>query len=157
MTVAAAVLELVADALPDATVYVNDIDTPFDSDDLVVFDSIVPPIPPDRYVVVRVGTGDHSAPAVASISDSGVFRPYVTSVGRDGLEARWLADRVQKGILDARPEADGWACGPIKHNVQSPPATDEAVQDRAVVYVVDQYAFLASRLPGNLPEPEPQP
>jgi hypothetical protein len=96
--------------------------------------------------VVRCDTGNPSALAVCSDSDSSVFRPYVTSVGRDGIEARWLAELVQEGILDARPVAAGWSCGQIKHNVQSPPATDEQVLDRPVVYLVDQYVLLASRI-----------
>lgn len=145
MTVAAALLGLVVDSLPGALLYKNDDDTPFEVGDLVVFDSIVPPAPPHRYVVVRVDTGNLSALAVDSQSNSAVFRPYVTSVGRDGVEARWLAETVQKGITDARPVADGWSCGQIKHNVQSPPATDEQVQERPVVYLVDQYALLATR------------
>lgn len=144
MSVPEAVVQAVTAALPGAALY--DPDTGFDMDDLIVFDGIVPPEPPHRYAVVYADIGTLNALAVCSISDSAMFRWQVTSVGRDALEARWIAAQIRDGIVDTRPDPDGWACGLVRHNFAATPARDEQVMERPVVYLVDQYQLLASRL-----------
>jgi hypothetical protein len=143
MSVPDAVVAAVAAALPDADVW--DGSTPFDDDDLLVFDGIVPPKPPRRYVVVYADPGTLAALAVCSESDAATFRWQVTSVGPDRQVASLLAVTIRDGIVDDRLTAVGWACGPVQHNYASLPAKDEQVQERPVVFQVDQYALLAAR------------
>lgn len=142
MTVPDAVVAAIADALPEAEVWDG---SALNDDDLLVFDGIVPPKPPRRYVVVYADPGTLSALAVCSESDSATFRWQVTSVAPDRQVATLLAVAVRDGIVDTRPAAAGWACGLVRHNYSSTPARDEQVLERPVVYQVDQYALLASR------------
>lgn len=151
MTVPDAVVAAVVEALPDAFLFVNHEDTPFDADDIVVFDGMVPPVPPDRYVVVYADTGTLAALAVCGQSDSATFRWQTTSVASDAPRARWLAGRVKAGIVDTRLDVDDWACGPVRHNFESMPARDELVMERPVSYIVDQFALLATRV--SVPQP----
>lgn len=145
MSVPEAVLAAVVASLPGAALY--DPQSPItDPDDVYVFDGLVPPEPPHRYAVVYADTGTLNALAVCSISDSATYRWQVTSVGRDALEARWIATRIKDGIVDQKLSATGWSCGQIEHNYGGFPARDEQVMDRPVVYLIDQYVLLASRI-----------
>lgn len=147
MTVPDAVVAAVVAALPTGT-YLWDPtdDDPVPIDDLVVFDGIVPPQPPRRYVVIYADPGTLAALGVCSESDSATYRWQVTSVAPDRPMASALATRVRDGIVDSRPSVTGWSCGQIKHNYASMPARDEQVTERPVVYQVDQYVLLAGRI-----------
>lgn len=149
MNVPDAVVAAVADALPDAEVW--DGKTPFDDDDLLVFDGIVPPKPPRRYVVVYADPGTVAALAVCGESGAATFRWQVTSVAPDRQLASMLAVAVRDGTVDMVLVPDGWSCGPVRHNYAGLPARDEQVLERPVVFQVDQYVLLASRVP--LPAP----
>lgn len=128
MTVADAVIEMVGAAVLD----------------VAVFDGAVPNTPPDRYVVVYADNGTLDALAACGESDSATYRWQITAVAADRQTSAWLADKV-RATVDARPTVDGWECGPVQHTYSMFPQRDETVQERPVVYAVDQYSLLATR------------
>jgi len=145
-TVPDAAIQMIVNALPGA--YLWDYSTSDNPPmaDLVVFDSIVPPIPPLRYVVIYPDTGSLTALAVCQQSDTAAFRWQVTSVAPDGAQTRWLATRARDGIVDRRPVADGWTLGTIRHDGGRFLGRDEQVQERAAVVAVDRFHVLAARI-----------
>lgn len=145
MSIPDAILDLVVAALPDAYLWEGASTDEIPTDDLVVFDSSVPPTPPLRYVVFYPDIGTLNALAVCKRSDTATFRWQVTSVAPDGLRARWLAGTVRDAIVDQRPTADGWAPGLIEHTFSPVQARNEQVRERRVVYGADQYQLLAAR------------
>lgn len=144
MTVPDAVIAGIVAALPGAELW--DGERELDPGDLVVFDGIVPPVPPRRYVVVYADPGTVAALAVCARSDSATFRWQTTSVAPDRAAAHWLSTAVRDGTVDTRPAAAGWSCGPVRHTFSQLPQRDEQVMERPAVYAVDQYALLASRV-----------
>jgi hypothetical protein len=112
--------------------------------DVAVFDGIVPNTPPDRYVVVYADNGTLAALAACGESDSAMYRWQVTAVAPDRQMSAWLADKV-RATVNTRPAVDGWECGPVEHTYSMFPQRDETVQERPVVYAVDQYSLLATR------------
>lgn len=147
MTVADAIVALVVDALPAGAYLWQRSDTAPAPDDLVVFDGIVPPAPPDRYVAVYCDDGTRNAGQVSHESTGATFRWQTTCVAPDRQMAAWLAGRVKDGLVDASPVVDGWSPGLIEHTFAQLPRPDEQVLERAVVFAVDQFRLLAERLP----------
>lgn len=144
MTVPDEILALAAGALPGG--YLWDQESAIAPDDLVLFDGRVGPTPPRRYAVAYMDPGTLKALAVCNQSDSATFRWQITSVGPDRQTAAWVAAKIRDGIVDARPVVAGWACGLICHNYAQLPQPDEAVAERPVVYQVDLYDLLATRV-----------
>ena len=138
-----AVLTRIVAALPGASLW--DGTSPVDPDDLVVFDAIVPPTPPTRYVVVYVDDGTLTALAACGESDSATVRWQVMSVAPDRQMASWISEKVRDNTVDTSPAADGWVCGRIGHVFSERPGRDETVPERPVIYKSDLYTLLASR------------
>lgn len=146
MSVPDAILAMVVAALPGSYLW-EQYSSPAPTADLVVFDGIVPPTPPDRYVVVYVDDGTRSdADSVCHQSTSVTFRWQTTCVGPDRAMASWLAGRIKDAIVDARPTVDGWDPGLIEHTFSQLPQRDEQVLERPTVFAVDQFRLLAERL-----------
>lgn len=145
MTVPDAIVALAVAALPGASLW-DDADGTPSIDALLVFDGAVPPTPPRRYVVVYPDIGNRSASAVCDQSDDVMFRWQATSVAPDRQMAAWLAKKMQDGFVDARPTVAGYGFGLIRHTYSQPPQRDEAILERPVVYQVDQYSLLATKL-----------
>jgi hypothetical protein len=146
VTVADAFVAAVLDSLPDDA-YVWDGSEPMQNDDLVVFDSRVPPEPPHRYVVVYPDNGTLNALAVCKVSDSATFRVQTFCVAPDRVRAAWLSQRVRDGVTDLRLSVDGWSCGQILHTYGQLPQRDEQPTERPNVHMIDQFQLLASRVP----------
>lgn len=146
MSMAAAILDIIVDALPGAYLW-QQYSSPAPAADLVVFDGIVPPTPPTRYVVVYLddGTRDH-AQSVCHQSTSVTHRWQTTCVAPDREMAAWLAGRIKDALIDARPVADGWSPGLVEHTFSQLPQPDERVLERPTVFAVDQFRLLAERL-----------
>lgn len=130
MTVPDTVLATIAAAIPGVTVY----------------DGLVGETPPVRYVVVYPDPGTLKALAVCGLSDAATFRWQVTSVAATRQQAAWLATEVRDATVDTRPAVAGWVCGQVCHNYAQLPQRDEAVAERPVVYQVDLYDLLATRI-----------
>jgi hypothetical protein len=113
---------------------------------VAVFDGRVGDTPADRYVVVYPDPGTVKALAVCGQSDSVTFRWQVTAVAPDRERAAWLAVAVRDATIDARPVVAGWVCGPVCHSYAQLPQHDEAVAELPVVYQVDLYDLLATRI-----------
>jgi hypothetical protein len=128
--------------IPDAVVAASQASVP----GVVVYDGLVPATPADRYAVVYVDNGTLRALAVCGESDTITVRWQITSVAPDRQRAAWIATRIRDTTVDTRPVAAGWGCGQITHVYSQPPQRDEAVQERPVVYAVDQYELLANRV-----------
>lgn len=151
MTVADTVVAAVVAAIPGAALWQQTEATP-PFDDLLVFDAIVPPQPPQRYVVVwpddgtrTTGPGRDQSP-VCDVSSSELYRWQVTAVAPDRQMAAWLARRVKDHLTDARIEVEGLSSGLIRHVFSQQPQPDEKVLERPVVFVIDQYRLLAERV-----------
>lgn len=152
MSVPDAVVALVVASLPGAALW-QQADAPPPTDDLLVFDGIVPPNPPNRYVVAYVddgtrtpGPGQTNAP-VCDESTADLYRWQITSVAPDRQMASWLATRVRNGLVDVRITVDGFVPGLIRHTFSQLPQRDEQVLERPVVFTVDQYRLHAERVP----------
>lgn len=145
MTVADTIVGLVVGALPGAYLW-EQTETSPPAGDLVVFDGIVPPTPPHRYVVVHADDGTRRAETVAHESTGATFRWQTTSVAPDRQAAAWLAGRVKDGLLDVSPTVDGWSTGLIEHTFAQLPQRDEQVLERPVLFAIDQFRLLAERL-----------
>lgn len=113
---------------------------------LCVFDGIVPPVPPSRYVVVYADDGTREAGAVCAESTGAAFRWQTTCVAPDRQMAAWLASTIRDALTDARPTSDDWLPGQIEHTFSQLPRRDEQVMDRPVVYAVDTYSLQAERV-----------
>jgi len=146
MIVSDAIVALVVAALPGATLWQRSDAAPAASD-LVVFDGIVPPTPPERYVTVYIDDGTRVAGQVGQESTGRVFRWQVTCVAPDRPTCAWLAGQVKDGLVDARPVVDGWSPGMVEHTFAQLPRPDEQVQDRPVVFAVDTFRLVAEQLP----------
>lgn len=144
MSPADVIADLVTAALPGADKYQPG--SAVDDDDLLVFDRIILPKPPQRYVRVNADNGTRAALAVCSRSDSVTLRWQVDCWAPDGPMASWMAVSILDNLLDTRPVIDGWACGQIVHTYSQSPGPEETVMERPVVRALDQYKLLASRL-----------
>jgi hypothetical protein len=113
---------------------------------VTVFDGRVGDTPADRWVVVYPDPGTVKALAVCGRSDSATFRWQVTSVAPTRQRAAWLAGKVRDATVDVRPVVAGWVCGPVCHNYAQLPQHDETVAQHPVVYQVDLYDLLATRI-----------
>lgn len=138
MSLADAVLERLTGALPD---------------DIGVFDSTVPGIPPARYVVLYCDTGRLTADCADGVSRELDFRLQVTSVAvlNDSVlqaapMARWIAELVRTSLTDWRPAVDGLVIGPLVHLNSRQPTPDETVADRHLVFAIDQFSTIADRI-----------
>lgn len=142
------ILAMVVAALPDAYLWSHVDSTVPSAEDLVVFDGIVPPQPPRRYVVVYLDDGTRdSAELVCGTSSSHTFRWQTTCVAPDRVMASWLSQKVKDAIVDQVPPAPGWSAGQIQHVFSQLPRPDEKVLERPVMFTVDQFSLLAERLP----------
>lgn len=153
MTIQDTILDLIVAALPDAYLWEHTADLAPPVDDLVVFDGIVPPQPPRRYVAVYLDDGTRTpGPSrderpVCDESTSEVGRWQTTSVAPDRLRTSWLARRVRDALVDVRVVAEGYSPGLVRHMFSQLPQRDEQVLERPVVFAVDQYQLLAERVP----------
>lgn len=153
MTIQDTILGLVVAALPDAYLWEHTADLAPPVDDLVVFDGIVPPQPPHRYVAVYVDDGTRTTGPgatqrpVCDESSSEVERWQTTAVAPDRQMASWLARKVRDALIDVRVVAEGYSPGLIRHTFSQLPQRDEQVLERPVVFAVDQYQLLAERVP----------
>lgn len=139
-----AVLAEVVLALPGS--YLWDGASAIDNADVVVFDAIVPPKPPKLYAVVYVDDGTLSALAVCNESDSANLRWQVTAVAPYREQASWVASKIRFGSVGKNPAANGWATGKICHELSEPPGRDETVPELPVIYKIDRYDLLATRV-----------
>lgn len=130
MTVPADVLTRARAAVPGVTVY----------------NAIVPTKPPERYAVMYADDGTLAALAACHQSDSARFRFQITSVAPDADMASWVAVAIRDYLVDSTPTAPGWLCGQICHQFSERPGRDETVQEFPVVYKIDLYDLLATRL-----------
>lgn len=152
MTIADTVIGLVVAALPGASLWEQS-NTPPAAGDLLVFDSVVPPAPPTRYVVVYPDPGTRSPgpgqgeAAVCDESTSEITRWQVTCVAPDRQMAGWLAQRIRDQMVDTRIAVDGYSPGLVRHTFAQLPQRDEQVLERPVIFAVDQYRLLAERVP----------
>lgn len=144
MSVPDAVVAMIVAAVPGATLY--DPQVGFGDGDLVIFDGLVPPKPPLRYVVVYPDNGTRRPVAVSAVSDAVTFRFTTHCVAPDRGMAAWLASRVADHIVDTRPVAAGWDCGQIGHSYSQPPVREEVVMERPVVNAIDTYSLTANRV-----------
>lgn len=145
MSVPDAVLAEVVAALPGAVLWEQGPAAPH-ADELLVFDAIVPPQPPRRYVAVYSDDG-HRTPgagrsnaAVSGQSTSDVYRWQVTCVAPDRHMTVWLSGRIRDHLVDRRLSVDGWDAGLIRHDGGQRARPDETVLERPVIYAVDLYA-----------------
>lgn len=147
MSIPDTILDMVVAALPGSYLWQSHNPQVPDFEDLVVFDGIVPPEPPRRYVVVYLDDGTRdAADMVAHVSSSFLHRWQTTCVAPDRQMASWLAGRVKDALVDARPVVDGWSPGLIEHTFSQLPKPDEQVLERPVMFAVDQFTLLAERL-----------
>lgn len=128
--------------VPDAVLALIELSVPGVS----VFDGIVPSEPPDRYAVFYPDNGTLAALAACGDSDDAMFRFQVTSVAPDRQMASWVARQVRDAIVDVKPVADGWICGPTGHTYSQMSQRDEAVQEVPVVFMADLYEVRAQRV-----------
>jgi hypothetical protein len=141
------ILVMIVAALPGAYLWDSHNASVPNQDDLVVFDGIVPPTPPRRYVAVYIDDGTRDdAESVAHQSTSVTHRWQTTCVAPDRQMAGWLAGRVKDALVDARPVAAGWSPGLIEHTFSQLPRPDELVLERPTVFAVDQFRLLAERI-----------
>jgi len=119
---------------------------------VTVYDGQVPEQPAARYVVLYCDTGTREALSACGANDSATFRFQTTSVGSTpdlanspAPIARSLSRAVQNALIDVPLTDDQWKTGPTQHTYAQLPLRDEAVMDRAAVYIVDQFSALATR------------
>ena len=143
-TIPAAILESVATLFPTPTV-------PPAQNDVQVHDGEIRGIPANRYLLMGIGNELRSASSV-----DGVHRDYsgtftVTSVAMNPDShlaatylARNLARRVRDHFVGRKLAVDGLELGPIVHTFSQIPQKDDDITDRVVMFVVDEYAVLAT-------------
>lgn len=144
MSVPDDVLDRIVASIPGGVLAPTDTDQVFATDQIPVFDAIIPKTPPARYVIVYIDNGTRHALAACGQSDSAYVRWQTTTVAPDGGQVRWLGEKVLE-IVDSTPTATGWVCGQIQHIYGQRPQRDETVAERPVVYLIDQYEVLATR------------
>jgi hypothetical protein len=140
------VMARIVSAVPGGVLATTDTDQVFPEPQIAVFDAIIPKNPPSRYLVVYMGSGTLDALAACGASNSATVRYQINAVAPDRAMAAWLAEKARDNTVDTKPTADGWSCGPVRHVYGLPPQRDETVAERPVVFLIDQYELLATRV-----------
>lgn len=116
-----------------------------------VYDSIIPGVPSERYVVAYIPAGWRTASSVDAASDHVYLEFQTTTVASDNNPAysaaycRWLATAVRDALTDLEITADGWGRARIKHEGSQSPRPDETTSDKKV-YATDQFSLETVRL-----------
>jgi hypothetical protein len=111
----------------------------------VTYDAHVPKNDEERYAVLYIAAGAFRAEDVAHTSDLVTFRWQVTSVGTSRAQAQWVADRSRDGLIDRRPQVEGWVLGPVEHVNTQQIRSDSDAPDRVLFYGADWYELAGSR------------
>lgn len=96
----AAVAARLASAAPALTVY--------DSSD-------VPASPTTPYLVLRADSGRRDRPGMVPTSSTLVVTLWLTAVGADRDEVRWVTEQALGALIDQRLTVTGRSCSPIEH------------------------------------------
>lgn len=119
--------------------------------DVAVYDSLIPGVPPARYVVVYLDNGSRSAVSVDAVSDAVHVSFQTTSVASNSNPAysavycRWLAGAVQNALIDLIITVDGWAPARIIHEGSQQAQPDELTPDKKV-FATDQFSLETVRI-----------
>lgn len=153
MTVPDTVVGLVVEALAPAGGYLwQQTGNAVPADDLVVFDGLVPPTPPRRYIVTYIGDGVRSPGptfddmAVSDEPSTEAFWWQTTAVAPDRAMASWIARTVRDYLVGRRITVDGHDPGLIRHTFTQLPQRDEQVLERPAVFAIDQYRLLSEQV-----------
>ena len=99
-----------------------------------------------------VATLDIPTPSVRALAGSALAhraRIRVTVAGANAHACTILADKARTALEGARPVADGWTCGPVRHVNSRPVARDPQVTWPATnanaFYAVLDFALTASQ------------
>lgn len=119
--------------------------------DVKVYDTLVPGVPPSRYVVAYIPAGARSASSITGKSEDIYLSFQTTVVASDANPSysaaycRWLQIAVRDALTDVSITADGWARAQIRHEGSQFPQPDEATPDKKV-YATDQFSLETVRI-----------
>jgi hypothetical protein len=143
-SIADAVVESVTTLFPTPTV-------PPAPNDVQVWDGEVRGVPANRYVQVVVGNEVRSASSVDAVARDYLSRFTVQCVATNPNSnfpvtalARNLGRKVRDHLVGRTLTVDGLVVGLIVHETSEGPFKDDDVADRPVMFVVDEYAVLAT-------------
>lgn len=117
---------------------------------VAVYDTLIPGIPPNRYLVLYSSGGLRESYGVDAVSDCVYLSFQVTTVASDPTPAysaatcRWLQILVRDSLTDLVVNADGHAPGRIRHDGTQSPQPDETTPDKKV-YATDQFSLTTVR------------
>lgn len=118
--------------------------------DVTVYDGDVLPNPTNRYVVLYAGSGLRESSTVDGRHDDLTDEFSVTCVagnpaatGPFTAMTRALQAKVRDHLAGLVLDVTGMTCGPIVHTFSRQPVKDESVQDRQVMYSVDEFTVQA--------------
>lgn len=121
------------------------------ANDVQVWDGDVKGVPANRYVLLLLGNELRSASSV-----DGVDRDYSTTFTVQCVAAnpdsnfpttslaRFLARKVRDHLIGSTLSVDGLVVGKIVHLNTDGPFKDDDVTDKAVMFIEDEYAVLAT-------------
>lgn len=118
---------------------------------VIVYESIIGGVPPNRYVVAYIPAGWRSPSGIDAVSDHVRLEFQTTCVASDANPSyttaycRWLATAVRDALTDLVITADGWGSARIQHEGSQSPRPEEATSDKKV-YATDQFSLETVRL-----------
>lgn len=118
--------------------------------DIKVFDTIVPGIAPDRYVVLYIPDELRRDIGIVAHSDELTATFQATCVASNANPAysaamcRWLTRTIRDLYTDLQISADGILPAVIRHEGSQSPLPDEATPDKKV-YSTAQFSYQTSR------------
>lgn len=119
--------------------------------DVQVWDGEVRGLPANRYYLVGVGNELRGASSVDGVNRdySGSFTVTSVAANPDSTSpvtylARNLARKARDHLVGRLLTVDGLVVGAIQHTFTQRPQKDDDISDRVVMFVVDEYAVLAT-------------
>lgn len=123
------------------------------ANDVQVHDGEVRGIPANRYYLAGIGNELRTSSTVDGVARdySGTFTVTSVAMNPDSnapvtFLARNLAKKARDRLVGLKLDVDGLEVGPLVHTFTQRPLKDDDITDRVVMFVVDEYAVLATAI-----------
>ena len=125
--------------------------TPLLASDVQVWDGEVRGIPANRYYLAGIGNELRTSSTVDNVARDYSSTFTITSVAMNPdaqvpvtMLARNMAKKARDRLVGLTLTVDGLTVGCIQHTFTQRPQKDDDITDRTVMFVVDEYAVLAT-------------